>query len=132
MTGGARDGCVVAAARFVDRATTSDERRVPRCRVPQPRGRGRGRGRLIRRARGFPTTMIDHERTNEETRGGRACRSLLELGAGLDGAPADQTPVLFDATTEGDLFADLGAHGRGELQLGEIRLDGDDAGAGAH
>ena len=94
-------------------------------------GDGDGDG-LIRRARGFPTTMIDHERTNEETRGGRACRSLLELGAGLDGAPADQTPVLFDATTEGDLFADLGAHGRGELQLGEIRLDGDDAGAGAH
>jgi hypothetical protein len=40
--------------------------------------------------------------------------------------------MLLDATTQRDFFANLGAHGRRELKLGEIRLDGDDARAGAH
>ena len=58
--------------------------------------------------------------------------SFAELDTGLDLPPTNQTPVLFDATGQGDFFTLLGAHGRGELKLGEITLDGDDSRTGTH
>ena len=57
---------------------------------------------------------------------------FFEHGAGLNLTPANQAPVLFNSSGERNLFANLGAHRRGELKLGEIPLDGDDASAGTH
>ena len=57
---------------------------------------------------------------------------FFEHGAGLNLTPANQAPVLFNSSGQGNLFAHLCAHGRGELKLGEIPLDGDDASAGTH
>ena len=56
----------------------------------------------------------------------------LDRDAALDLAPPDQAPVLLDAPAERDLLAVLGAHRAGELQLGEVVLDGEHARAGAH
>lgn len=40
--------------------------------------------------------------------------------------------MAFDSPAEGDLLAFARAHWRSELQLGQIVLHGDDAGAGRH
>src|SRR5690349_2158204 len=45
-------------------------------------------------------------------------------------SPSDETPVLLDTTTQGNLLADICACRAGEDQLRGILLDGRDLGAG--
>ena len=55
-----------------------------------------------------------------------------DLGAVLNGAPTDETPVLFDSSRDCNLLALFGAHRRGQLHLCQIVFDRDDSRAGAH